>query len=149
MKLRQKFSQWTHVIHSIEPKTNVLGRFGPFCYSTKVDAKLVELAPLTHRFGKRSCVGCFSQRMHPIHSIGPKTHILGRFRLCRYCTKVDAKLNEQVPLTHRFTKRSCVEIFRNERSWSTPLDEKLKFWSISDCFVTARNSMQNWPNWHH
>jgi hypothetical protein len=37
--------------------------------------------------------------------------------------------------------------FRNERTRSTPLDPKLMFWSVSDCFVTAQKSMQNGPNW--
>jgi hypothetical protein len=50
----------------------------------------------------------FSQRTHLIHSIGQKTHILGRFELIRYCMKVDAKLAELVPLTHKFAKQSRV-----------------------------------------
>jgi hypothetical protein len=50
----------------------------------------------------------FSQRTHLIHSIGPKTHVLGRFELFRYCTKVDAKLAELVQLTHEFAKQSRV-----------------------------------------
>jgi hypothetical protein len=29
-----------------------LGHFGPFRYCTKVDAKLAELVPLTHKFAK-------------------------------------------------------------------------------------------------
>jgi hypothetical protein len=29
-----------------------LGRFGPFRYCMKVDAKLAELEPLTHKFAK-------------------------------------------------------------------------------------------------
>jgi hypothetical protein len=89
----------------------------------------------------------FSQRTHPIHSIRPKTHILGRLRPFRYCMKVDAKLAKLVPLTHKFAKQSCVTIFHNERSWSTPLDSKLMFWAVSDRFVTAQKSLQNWPNW--
>jgi hypothetical protein len=89
----------------------------------------------------------FSQRSHPIHSIGPKTHVLGCFGPFRYCTKVDAKLAELLPLSHKFSKQSCVGIFRNKRTRSTPLDPKLMFWGISDHFVTTRKSMQNWPNW--
>jgi hypothetical protein len=54
--------------------------------------------------------------MHRIHSIGPKIHVLGRLGPFHYCTKVDAKLAEPVPLTHKFAKRSCIEIFRNERT---------------------------------
>jgi hypothetical protein len=48
MKLRQNYLQQTHLIHCIGRKTHALGRFGPFHYCTKVDAKLAELVPLTH-----------------------------------------------------------------------------------------------------
>jgi hypothetical protein len=58
----------------------------------------------------------FSQRMHLTHSIGPKTHVLGRSGPIRYFMKVDAKLAEQVPLTHKFAKQSCVKILRNDRT---------------------------------
>jgi hypothetical protein len=63
--------------------------------------------------------------------------------------KVDAKLAELVPLTHKFAKQSRVGIFRNERIRSTPLDPKLMFMGVSDRFVTAKKSKQNWPNWCH
>jgi hypothetical protein len=95
---------------------------------------------------KWSCVRHFQQRAHPIHSIGPKTKVLGCFGPFRYCTKVDAKLAELAPLTHKFVKRSCVRTFHNERTRSTPLDPKLMFWRVSDRFITLRKSMQNWPN---
>jgi hypothetical protein len=84
-----------------------------------------------------------SQRTYRIHSIGPKTHVLVRFRPFRYCTKFDAKLAEVVPIAHNLTKQSRVRTFRNERTRSTPLDPKLMFYSISNRFVTARKSMQN------
>jgi hypothetical protein len=63
--------------------------------------------------------------------------------------KLDAKLDELAPLTHKFAKRSCFGGFRNKRTRSTPLDPKLMFWIVSDHFVTAQNSMQNWPNWRY
>jgi hypothetical protein len=75
--------------------------------------------------------------MHLIHKVRPKTHVLGRSGPFCYCTKVDAKLTELVPLTHKFAKRSYVGKFRNERIGSTPLDPKLMFWGISERFVTA------------
>jgi hypothetical protein len=105
-----------------------------------------------------------------IHSFGPKTHVLGRFRPFRYCTKLDAKLAELhwtqnscfiafrtvslqlesrcklaelVPLTPKFAKQGRVRIFRNERTRSIPLDPKLMFWDVSDHFDTARKTMQN------
>jgi hypothetical protein len=46
-------------MHFIGPKTHILARLGPFQYWTKVDAKLAELARLTHKFVKRSSVGVF------------------------------------------------------------------------------------------
>jgi hypothetical protein len=84
--------------------------------------------------------------MHPIHSIGPKTQVLGRFGPFRYCMKVIAKLAELVPLSHKFAKQSCVGIFHNERTSSTPLDPQLIFWGVLNRLVSARKSMQNWPN---
>jgi hypothetical protein len=75
--------------------------------------------------------------MHPIHSIGPKTHVVRRFGPFRYYTKVDEKLAELVPLTHKFAKRSYVGKFRNERTCSTQLDPKLMFLCIPDRFVIA------------
>jgi hypothetical protein len=52
MKLHPNFSQRTQLIHPIGPKTHVFRRFGPFRYSTKVDAKLAELLALTYKFAK-------------------------------------------------------------------------------------------------
>jgi hypothetical protein len=48
-----------HPNHSIRPKTQVLGRFGPFHYRTKVDAKLAKLVPLSHKFAKQSRIRIF------------------------------------------------------------------------------------------
>jgi hypothetical protein len=89
------------------------------------------------------------QRTHPIHSIGPKSHVLGRFGSFRYCTKVDAKQHELLTLSHKFAKQSRVGIFSQRTTPSNPFDQKLMFCGVSDHFVTARKSMQNWPNWCH
>jgi hypothetical protein len=131
------------------PKTHVLGRFGPFHYSTKVDAKLAELVPLTHKFAKQSRAGILRIERTQSTPLDPKTYVLGRFRPFRYCMKIDAKLAELAPLTHKFAKHSRVGFFRNERTRSTPFQLKLMFWGVSDRFVTARKSMQNWSKWSH
>jgi hypothetical protein len=55
--------------------------------------------------------------------------------------KVGAKRAQPVPLTHMFAKRSCVGIFHNERTQSTPLEPKLMFWGVSDRFVTDMNPL--------
>jgi hypothetical protein len=74
---------------------------------------------------------------------------LGRFGQFHYCTKVNAKLAELVPLTHKFAKESRVGIFSKERTRSTPLGPELMFWGVSNRLVTAQKSMQNLPNWCH
>jgi hypothetical protein len=73
----------------------------------------------------------FSPRTHPIHSIGPKTHVLGCVEPFCYCTEVDAKLAEPLPLAHKFANQSRFRIFRNELTRPTPFDSKLIFWGVS------------------
>ena len=53
--------------------------FGLFRYCTKLDAKRVELVQLMQKFLPRSPTRILSQRMHPIHPIGPSTNVLLRF----------------------------------------------------------------------
>jgi hypothetical protein len=84
--------------------------------------------------------------MHPIHSIGPKTQDLGYLGSVGYCMKIGAKWAQLMLLTHKFAKQSCVGIFRNEDTRSTPLGSKLMFWCILNHFITARKSVQNGPN---
>jgi hypothetical protein len=127
MKLHRNFSQWTHPIHSIGPTTHVLGRFGPFRYCKKSWCKTGRTCTNNAQVCWTKLRWNLSQRTLLIHSIGPKTHVFGRFRPFRYLTKVDAKLAELVPLTHKFAKQSRVRIFHNERPRSTPLDPKLMF----------------------
>jgi hypothetical protein len=81
-----------------------------------------------------------------MHSIGPRTHVLGRFEPFRYCRIVDAKLAELVLLTHKFAKQSRVRIFHNKCARCTPLDPKVMFWGFAEHFVTARKSIQNLPD---
>jgi hypothetical protein len=76
-KLHQNLSQQTHPIYSIRPKTNVLGCFKPFCYCTKVGAKLAELVPLMHKFAKRNCVRIFSNERTRSAPLDPKLKFRG------------------------------------------------------------------------
>jgi hypothetical protein len=123
-------------------------------WSTALDAKLVLWGISNHFVTARSrCktgrTGVINAQVRSIklrQNFSQRTHILGRFEPFRYYTKVDAKLAEQAPLTHKFTKWSCVGIFRYERTWSTPLDPKLMFWGIQDRFFTSLKSMQNCSN---
>ena len=72
----------------------------------------------------------------------------------RYYTELGAQLVELVQLMDKFVPLSRIGIFRNERTQSTPLDPKLKYWfvfvlfgCILDCFVTAQSFVQNGLNW--
>ena len=60
-----------------------------------------------------------------------------------WLTKLNAKLAE---LVQNFVPWSRIGIFHNERTRSTPLDPKLKFWCIWDHFITTWNSVQNGVN---
>jgi hypothetical protein len=88
----------------------------------------------------------FLQRTLLINLIGPKSHVLGRLRLFLCCKNFHAKKVELVPFMHMFGQQSCIVIFRNKRTWSTPLDPKFKFWGVSGRFVTAWKSVQNGLN---
>ena len=54
---------------------------------------------------------------------------LGPFR---YCMKLGAKWAEMVKIMQKFAPRSCVRIFRNECTRSTP-------WTLKLCFVLFRS----------
>src|SRR6185312_15610302 len=59
--------------------------------------------------------------------------------------KLDLKQGELVQLMQKFVPRSHVEIFRNERTQSIPLDPKLIFWCIAWClgaFIIVFNCMK-------
>jgi hypothetical protein len=58
----------------------------------------------------------------------------GCFEPFRHYLKVRAKRAELVPLTHKFSKQSCIGTFHNERTRSTPLDPNLKFWGHFESF---------------
>ena len=107
---------------------------GPFGCLTILGAKWAELVQKVRDTRSRRN---FSQRTQPIHPIGPYTDILVRFvhlvasEPFGCLTKLGGKRTELVQMLE---PRSCVRIFRNERTRSTPLDPKLMFWCISYYF---------------
>ena len=76
----------------------------------------------------------FSKWTHPIHPIGPQTHVLVHF-VQLWCigdrlvdlSKLGAK---QAKLVQKFMPRGRVRIFHNERTRSNPLDSKHMFWYV-------------------
>ena len=100
---------------------------GLFGCLTKLDAKHAELV---QKFVPRSRVEIFHNERTRSTPLDPKL-MFGAFRTIWVpsgpfgcLTKLGAKQAVQV---QKFVTRSCVGIFRNERTRSTPLDPKLMF----------------------
>ena len=99
----------------------------PFGCLTKLGEKRAELV---QKFVPRSCIGIFHNERTRSTPLDPKLMFslfctiwvhLGPFGCL---TKLGAKRAE---LVRNFVPRSRIEIFRNKRTRSTPLDPKLMF----------------------
>ena len=133
MKSCRNFSQETTRSTPLEPNlmflcmSYYLGAFGTVCCVTTLSSKR---AKLVQKFVPRSRVGIFhSNTPDPPH--WTLNSCFGVFRTIWVhlgpfgcLTKRGAKRAE---LVENFVPRSCVRIFRNERTRSTPLDHKLTF----------------------
>jgi hypothetical protein len=76
---------------------------------------LAELVPLSHKFAQKSRVRIFCNERTQSTPFDTKL-MFGRFGRFHYCMKVDAKLAELVPLSHKFAKQNRVGSFGNERT---------------------------------
>ena len=78
-KLLSSFSPKTHPIHYFRSKTHILGSFAPFgcrkCIVPTSDPRM----PFWHEFRPMKLFSRFSAKMHPIHYIWSKAHVLGSF----------------------------------------------------------------------
>ena len=103
----------------------------------KLDAKRCELVQLMQKFVPRSHVGFFAtnapNQPHWTQNscFGALHSVWMHLESFRNCMKLDAKQCELVQLVHMLVPQSHVEIFRNERTQSTPLDPKLMFWCVA------------------
>jgi hypothetical protein len=137
-KSRRNFSQRTCPIHPMGPQTNVW-RFQTISLLHELPCKTGRTSAINAQVRAMKSCRNFSLRTHPIHPIGPQTHILGCFRPFRYCTNFSAKHVELVRLMHKFVQWSGVRFFHNERTRSTIFDPKPMFWRVSECSVTTRS----------
>src|SRR6185312_10629637 len=112
---------------------------GSFRNYMNLDGKQGELVQLMRKFMPRSYVEIFSTNApNPLHwtlnsCFGALHSVWMHLGSYRNCKKLDAKQCELVQLMHKLVPRSSVEIFRNERTQSTPLDPKLMFWCVAEC----------------
>ena len=89
---------------------------------------------LVQKFVPRSCVGIFRNERNRSNPLNPKlpfwcvSYYLGAFGTVwmPYETRCKTGRTKQ-----KFVPQTCVEIFRKERTRSTPLDPKLTFWCVS------------------
>ena len=113
---------------------------GPFGCITKLGAKRAELV---QKFVPRGRVRIIHNECTRSTLLDPKlmfwcvSYYLGAFGTVwmPYETRCKTGRTKQ-----KFVPRTCVEIFRKERTRSTPLDPKLMFWSVSyylDAFGTV------------
>ena len=104
---------------------------GPFGCHTKLGAKRAELV---QKFVPRSRVGIFRNERARSTTFDLKltfwcvSYHLGAFGVVRLPYETRCKTGRT---SAKVRARSCVGIFRNESTRSTPLDPKLMFWLIS------------------
>ena len=104
---------------------------GPFGCLTKLGAKRAELV---QKFVPRSRIGIFHNKRTQSTPLNPKlmfwcvSYHLGAFRTVWLPYETRWKMAD---LVQKFVTRSCVGMFCNERTQSTPFGPKLMFWSIS------------------
>ena len=105
--------------------------FGPIGCLMKHGAKRAELV---QKFVPRSRIGIFHNKRTQSTPLNPKlmfwcvSYHLGAFRTVWLPYETRWKMAD---LVQKFVSRSCVGIFRNERTRSTPYGPKLTFWCIS------------------
>src|SRR6185312_12244738 len=110
-KLLSCFSAKAHPIHDFRSKTHVLGGFATFgcrkCTVAKSDPRM----PFWHEFRPMKLFSRFSAKMHPIHSIWSKAHVLGGFAPfgSRKCTI--AKSGPMMPFWHEFGPTKLLSCF--------------------------------------
>ena len=79
MKLLASFSSKMHPIQNFRSKTHDLGGFAPFgcrkCTVPKSDPRM----PFWHEFRPMKLFSRFSAKIHPMHYIWSKAHVLGGF----------------------------------------------------------------------
>ena len=104
---------------------------GPFGCLTILGAKRAELV---QKFVPQSRVGIFRNERTRSTPLAPKlmfwcvSYYLGAFGTVWLPYKTRCRTGKTV---QNFTPRSCIGIFRNERTQSAPLDPKLMFWFVS------------------
>jgi hypothetical protein len=91
----------THQIHSFGPNSDVLVRFGHFCYCAENHDGVAFNVPIwagnemMHRFAPET------KGTHPIHFFGPNTDVLVHFYHFDYCAENHAGVAFNTPFSGR------------------------------------------------
>ena len=138
-KLRRNFSQRKHPIHPHLTLNCCFGALrtiwvysGPFCCLMKLRGKRAELV---QKFVPRNHVGIFPNKRTRSTPLDSKLTFWCVFRTIWVHSGPFGCLmklgGKRAELVQKFVPRSCVRIFRNKRTQSTPFVPKLTFWFIS------------------
>ena len=124
---------------------------GPFGCLTKLGAKQAETSAKVRAM--KSCRN-FSQRMHPIHTIGPLPHVLMCFVLFGCIWYHFVTLQNSVQNGLMWCKSSCHAVVSECFATNAP---DPPHWTLKSCFGVFRtlwvhlaaiqNSVQNWRKW--
>src|SRR6187551_2626953 len=93
--------QKTHPIHLFGPNSDVLVRFGQFCYSAKNHAGIAFNAPIQARTETNYRFAPKMKRTHPIQFFGPNSDVLVRFGQFRYSAKNHGGIAFNAPIRAR------------------------------------------------
>ena len=133
--------------------------FGPFRYSTKLGAKWVKLVQVMQKFVPRKCVGIFRDKrtqstpLHPKHMFWCILYSLGAFRTILLLYETNFKTGRTGAINAKVRAMKSCRNFSQRTHLTDPIVPQtivivhfIHFGCVSDHFVTARNSAQNWSN---
>jgi hypothetical protein len=151
-KLFSRFSTKTLPIHYVRSETQVLGGYAPFVCRKCTVAKSVPRMLFWHEFRPTKLFSSFSAKMHPIHYIRSKTHVLCDFAPFGCCKHTFAKFVLGCRFGTSLGRRNYYRVFQPKRIQSTNLDPKLMFWGgfapFGCCQCTLAKSDLGMPFWH-
>ena len=135
-KSRQNFSQQATRSTPLDPNLMFrcvsyhLGAFGTIWLLTKLGTKWAEQV---QKFVPQSRVGIFrNQRTRSRWTLNSCFVLFVPFRcILNRLVALQNSVQKGAKVVQKFLPRSCIGIFRNERTRSTPWDPKLMFWCIS------------------
>jgi hypothetical protein len=114
----------------------------------KVGVKRAKLVLLTYKFAKRSASEFFAMTSpDPLH--WTQNSCFRAFRIVSLMHETWCKTGWIGATNAQVFETKLRRNFSHQMHPIHSIGPKLKFYDISDCFITAKKSVQNGPNWCH